>query len=291
MQGLFKKVAIADPIGALVFLPFNHAVPQSAADVLIAAFGFYIQLYCDFSGYTDIGRGSALLLGIRLPFNFNLPYLARNISDFWRRWHISLSSWLRDYVYIPLGGSRGSSLLSWRNTMITFLLCGLWHGASWHFVLFGGFHGIGLVINREWNALLDRLPALKTATDNWAGHSLAWLLTQVFVVVGFAIFRVPDIAQMMNLLTSLKNVHSQCFLMGAIEKAGVLQISAVYMLAWMLTEYMIRQPKALSWLRDGAQLPPLHYSTPVRLAAWTAACFLMFAVKPTTDVPFVYFQF
>ena len=291
MQGLFKKIAIADQIGTLVYAPFSQAIPLSTADVSIAAFAFYIQLYCDFSGYTDIGRGSALLLGIRLPINFNLPYLALNITEFWRRWHISLSSWLRDYVYIPLGGSRGSTLACIRNTMITFLLCGLWHGASWHFVVFGGFHGIGLVINKEWNSLLERLPSFQLATGGRVGQWLAWLTTQIFVVVGFAIFRVPDMGQLTTMLGSLANVNGHCYLLGAIEKLGILQIAAVYMLAWMLTEYMTRKPESFRWLRDGAQVPPLHFATPVRLAAWTAACCLMFAVKPTTDVPFVYFQF
>src|SRR5262249_47668893 len=106
MQGLFKKVAIADPIGALIYRPFSTMVPLSSGDAIIAAVGFTAQVYCDFSGYTDIGRGSALLLGIRLPENFDLPYLAHDLADFWRRWHMSLSYWLRDYVYIPLGGSR-----------------------------------------------------------------------------------------------------------------------------------------------------------------------------------------
>jgi alginate O-acetyltransferase complex protein AlgI len=275
----------------LIYLPFTHMVPQSAADVVIATLGFFVQVYCDFSGYTDIGRGSALLLGIRLPINFNLPYLAIDCADFWKRWHISLSTWLRDYIYVPLGGSRGNSFLFWRNTMITMLLCGLWHGASWHYVMFGGLHGIGLIINREWKSLLKRMPALDAALDNWVGHTLARMVTLLYIIPTYAVFRAPDMPHLINVVVSLKNVSRQCYLMGAIEKVGILQIMAVYMLVWMLTEYLQRHPKAFTWLRDGAPVPPLCYGTPVRLAAWTAACLLMFAVKPTTAVPFVYFQF
>ena len=116
----------------------------------MAVYGYSIQIYCDFSGYTDIAIGIALLLGFRLPINFNSPYKAINITDFWRRWHISLSSWLRDYLYIPLGGNRKGKVRMHVNLMITMLLGGLWHGASMRFVIWGGLHGIGLVIHKLW---------------------------------------------------------------------------------------------------------------------------------------------
>src|SRR5262249_53516130 len=117
---------------------------------LAAVYGYALQIYCDFSGYTDIAIGSALLLGIVLPKNFDSPYKSRSLQEFWHRWHISLSSWLRDYLYIPLGGSRGGPTKTYRNLMITMLLGGLWHGASWNFVVWGALHGAALAATRMW---------------------------------------------------------------------------------------------------------------------------------------------
>jgi len=147
--GLYKKMVIADNLAKIVnatFAPFDNpgsalAVPQDGLRMLAAVYAFAFQIYCDFSGYSDIARGIAQLLGFDIRLNFNLPYFARDPSDFWRRWHISLSSWLRDYLYIPLGGNRYGSYKTGRNLMITMLLCGLWHGAAWTFVLWGMFHG------------------------------------------------------------------------------------------------------------------------------------------------------
>lgn len=152
VQGLFKKVAIADPLGIAIYPIFASHTIVSATDAWLAATGFVIQVYCDFSGYTDIGRGSSLLMGIRLPENFRLPYLSADLTEFWRRWHMSLSEWLRDYVFIPLGGSRDGTLATWRNLMATMVACGLWHGASWHYVIFGFLQGFGLIVHRQWHA-------------------------------------------------------------------------------------------------------------------------------------------
>ncbi len=134
----------------LVDRVFERPENFSALEVLTGVYGYAVQIYCDFSGYTDIAIGSALLLGVRFPRNFDAPYQASNIADFWRRWHISLSTWLRDYLYIPLGGSRGAPWATYRNLMITMVLGGLWHGASWTFVFWGFLHGLGLGVTRAW---------------------------------------------------------------------------------------------------------------------------------------------
>ena len=151
--GLYKKMVVADNMARIVgvaFAPFAAAgaapsVPPDGLRLLIVLYAFALQIYCDFSGYTDMARGTARLLGFDIMLNFNLPYLARDPSDFWRRWHISLSSWLRDYLYIPLGGNRHGTFQTYRNLMLTMLLGGLWHGAAWTFVLWGAFHGFLLV--------------------------------------------------------------------------------------------------------------------------------------------------
>jgi D-alanyl-lipoteichoic acid acyltransferase DltB (MBOAT superfamily) len=141
LLGLFKKIAIADGIAPSVNSVFNSSGVISQIDVALATLLFAFQIFCDFSGYSDIARGVSKLLGINLLLNFNLPYFSKNPSEFWQRWHISLSSWLRDYLYIPLGGNRHGRLLTYRNLMLTMLLGGLWHGAAWNYVLWGGYQG------------------------------------------------------------------------------------------------------------------------------------------------------
>ena len=146
--GLMKKVVIADNVGLFVDQVFAAPSEYSAFTLWFAAYGFALQIYCDFSGYTDMAIGLGRAFGLRIPENFNVPYLAVSITDFWRKWHMTLSRWLRDYLYIPLGGSRGSQSATYRNLMITMLLGGLWHGAAWTFVLWGALHGAWLAIAR-----------------------------------------------------------------------------------------------------------------------------------------------
>ncbi len=158
LLGLVKKIIIADALATHLVDPvFNSPITASWPDLWAAAYGYAVQIYCDFSAYSDIAMGSAALLGYRFPLNFNRPYRAESFSDFWRRWHISLSSWLRDYLYIPLGGNRGGALATVRNVMITMLLGGLWHGAAWTFVLWGLLHGTALGLERwagrAWQAV------------------------------------------------------------------------------------------------------------------------------------------
>jgi D-alanyl-lipoteichoic acid acyltransferase DltB (MBOAT superfamily) len=149
--GLAKKMVIGDFLATnLVGRVFDNPERFSSVEVAVAVYAYAIQIYCDFSGYTDVALGSAQLFGFTLPPNFDAPYTAHNLQDFWRRWHISLSTWLRDYLYIPLGGSRGGPWKTYRNLMITMLLGGLWHGASWNFVIWGGIHGVVLALTRMW---------------------------------------------------------------------------------------------------------------------------------------------
>jgi D-alanyl-lipoteichoic acid acyltransferase DltB (MBOAT superfamily) len=151
--GLFKKVGVADAIAPLVDLRFTNPALYGAGDLLFALYLFAVQIYCDFSGYSDIARGTSKLFGIELMLNFDHPYFSRSITDFWRRWHISLSTWLREYLYVPLGGNRHGVRKTYRNLMLTMLLGGLWHGASWTFVVWGGLHGLYLAIHK---LLLER---------------------------------------------------------------------------------------------------------------------------------------
>ncbi|CAN5413680.1 MBOAT family protein [soil metagenome] len=291
VQGMFKKIAIADPIGGLVFPSFQTMQLLSATDATIAAIGFVIQVYCDFSGYTDIGRGSALLLGIRLPENFNLPYLSVDLAEFWRRWHMSLSTWMRDYVYIPLGGSRGGTWFSSRNLLITMVACGFWHGASWHYLIFGGLHGIGLIVNRVWKDVLKKSAPLSAILETTVGKGLGLFLTMLFITATDTVFRSPDMPHAFNMFRSLLNVSAPCTMMPALFKSGIIQFFSVYFSFWVILELVSKYPEKLPWLRDSTQDMRLKFATPVRLASWTAAVILLFAARPNEAVPFVYFQF
>jgi len=208
LGGLFKKIVIADFLATTIVDPvFATPAAYSSADTAVAVYGYAAQIYCDFSGYTDIAIGLAMLLGFRFPQNFASPYASTSLQEFWRRWHMTLSRWLRDYVYIPLGGNRKGRRRTYVNLMITMLLGGLWHGASWTFVIWGGIHGSGLAIERwwqEWRAAGGRPTnespedvALSTATRrrswSWPARLLAWFVTFNVVCLAWIFFRSPDL--------------------------------------------------------------------------------------------------
>jgi alginate O-acetyltransferase complex protein AlgI len=198
--GYLKKVFIADNLAPLVARVFAE---QSAPgfEVLIGVFAFGVQIYCDFSGYTDIARGVAKLMGFEFMLNFNLPYFARNPQDFWRRWHISLSTWLRDYLYISLGGSRGSTAFIYRNLFLTMLIGGLWHGAAWNFVLWGGYHGALLVGHRAVSPYFVR--AAPRASQSKLFALLSMLLMFVCTCYGWLLFRATSFNQVAQMTTAL----------------------------------------------------------------------------------------
>jgi D-alanyl-lipoteichoic acid acyltransferase DltB (MBOAT superfamily) len=200
--GLFKKVIVANYLSTdFVDGVFRSPADYSHLDLLFGMYAYAIQIYCDFSAYTDIAIGIANLLGYRFPQNFNQPYRALSVQDFWRRWHMTLSSWLRDYLYIPLGGNRAGELMTYRNIMITMGLGGLWHGASATFVVWGLLHGAALVAERMFARGRKTLPGL--AVPGWLSGALAWLLTVHFVCVAWVIFRAPSLAAAQDYFAAL----------------------------------------------------------------------------------------
>ena len=190
--GLCKKIVIGDTLGInLVNRVFDNPERYSSLEVLIAVYAYAIKIYADFSGYTDVAIGSAKLFGYELPQNFDAPYTSASLQEFWRRWHISLSSWLRDYLYISLGGNRGSAWKTYRNLMLTMVLGGLWHGASWNFVIWGALHGGALAVNRAWSRRADARAASSHVST---GHILAVVATFHFVCFAWIFFRAPTFA-------------------------------------------------------------------------------------------------
>ena len=193
--GFFKKMFLADNIAPLVNQIFESPVGESSLTIWIGTIAFGIQIYCDFSGYSDIAIGGARIFGFRIPINFNKPYFAMSPSDFWRRWHISLSSWLRDYLYFPLGGNKKSEVRTYFNLFVVMFLGGLWHGASWNFVLWGILHGAYLASHK---LLINKFPVLKNISffKTKLGKIVAILITQYFVLLAWIPFRVQDTEHM-----------------------------------------------------------------------------------------------
>ncbi len=189
LMGLVKKMAIADRMAEYADPVFADPSAYRSGAVLFAVLAYAVQIYGDFSGYTDMAIGTAHMLGYKLARNFHMPYLSVNVADFWRRWHISLSSWLRDYLFIPLGGSRGSGWQTTRNLLITMTLGGLWHGASWTFVFWGVLHGLFLIVHRVFRGFSERRPWLDWALGTLPGTLLRMLLTFLCVAVGWVFFR------------------------------------------------------------------------------------------------------
>jgi len=190
--GLFKKVVIADSFSVWVNAGFNASDSLNIIEAWATSLSYTFQLYFDFSGYTDMAIGAALLFNIKLPINFNSPYKALDIQDFWRRWHITLSRFLKEYIYIPLGGNRKGEFRTYTNLLLTFLIGGIWHGAGWTFVLWGLLHGLALVIHRVWHSLGFRLNKI-----------LAWFITFNFINITWVFFRAKDFQEALNVLRNM----------------------------------------------------------------------------------------
>jgi len=225
--GLFKKTGLADGIQPLVSLAFGQAAP-SFDQAWIGALAYTFQLYFDFSGYSDMAIGMSLMFGIFLPLNFNSPYKSASIIEFWRRWHMTLSAFLRDYLYIPLGGNRHGRVLRYVNLMITMLLGGLWHGAAWTFVAWGALHGAYLCINHAWSHFAPK-PGLRLAP---LARLAGFILTFAAVVVAWVFFRADSIAQALSILATMADPGHIVLGHSEITKAALIAIYAVA--AWCL---------------------------------------------------------
>ncbi len=226
INGLLKKIVIADSVAPVVNAAFGVTTPaESCVYWWIVMVMFAIQIYCDFSGYSDIARGLAFWMGYNFPVNFEYPYLAVGLSEFWSRWHISLSTWFRDYVYIPLGGSRRGSIKAYRNMWVTMLLSGLWHGASWTFVGWGAVHALYLSVERatSWPTKLRSMP--------W-GEPLGVVATFLLVVIGWVFFRAESFGQAWLVLLQLMSVHDLNFALAQALIVPKALLLTVGMIGW-----------------------------------------------------------
>jgi alginate O-acetyltransferase complex protein AlgI len=209
--GLLKKVVLADgvsPYADAVFVPVDAGAAPSVTEAWLGAMAYTLQLYFDFSGYSDMAIGLSKMFNIELPINFNSPYRATSIIEFWRRWHISLSSFLRDYLYVALGGNRHGAARRYANLMATMVLGGLWHGASWSFVFWGTLHGIYLIVNHGFRTLFPVSPEPRTGLRAWLGSGGSWLLTMLCVVVAWVFFRAETFGGALRMLDSMIGRHA-----------------------------------------------------------------------------------
>ena len=277
LMGYLKKVAIADTLAPLVEQIFSQPAGLDTGTLLTGAYAFAFQVYGDFSGYTDIARGVSLLLGFELMENFNAPYLSRSITEFWRRWHISLSTWLRDYLYISLGGSRKGEVRTYINLFLTMLLAGLWHGAAWTFVAFGALHGVYLTVERLW--LKDKVmdsPWPKTISG-WLGSVGAILLTFHLHCISLVLFRSPNLASAWVYLKGIPKLVTPWNIAPEVIFA---------MATLILWDIMQIRTGNHTWL---ATLPkPVKY---IVFQAVLISILLAAVHHVNTVVPFIYFQF
>jgi D-alanyl-lipoteichoic acid acyltransferase DltB (MBOAT superfamily) len=273
--GLVKKLLIADFLAEnLVNRVFDLPKLYSGAEVLAGVYGYAFQLYYDFSGYTDIAIGSALLLGITLPRNFNRPYAAQNISDFWRRWHITFSNWLRDYLYFSLPGLRSRwKIFAYLNLVITMVIGGLWHGAGWTFIVWGAWHGIGLAAHRGWQALHGN-PKL---TLTRGARFLCGLATFHFVLVGWIFFRASSLSTARDILYQISS--------GTISFANITPAFIAVLIFAAAAHYV---PK--SWYDGGLQLY-CRFPYYAQAAAIAAVAVAIRYVAGSGSAPFIYSRF
>jgi alginate O-acetyltransferase complex protein AlgI len=277
--GLFKKVAIADGLAPSVNAVFNSTGPVSGADVALATVLFAGQIFCDFSGYSDIARGVSKLMGIELMVNFNLPYFSRNPSEFWRRWHISLSSWLRDYLYISLGGNRLGERRTYFNLMATMTLGGLWHGAAWNFVLWGVYQGGLLCIHRFWTS---HVPPGQRPTGRTAAVASAVRIVFFFVVIcyGWLLFRANSLQQIASFSQALVDFRSWVVPSVVPKPPFSALLGLALLVALQVAEYA-----------DGRMDVVRFWPRPVQGLLCALGLWILVMGTSNAPVQFIYFQF
>lgn len=283
--GAVKKLLLADHLATLVNLSFNNLERAGSGDLWLATFAYGLQLYLDFSGYVDVARGSAILLGFDLPQNFNFPYLCTSIADFWRRWHMTLGEWLRNYLYFPLGGSRQGLQRTCLNLLIVMLIAGIWHGAAWGFVVWGAIHGLALVIHRLIDAASKRSERLQWFWQTFPGIVLAWLITQTTVFFSWIFFRLPNLNDSGLVLQRLWG-HTADIQFAQKIYVETLQMERfqIAILLWGLVGFM----GLIYVFRTGLKL---QLNWPIKVFLVPLCLLATWLLAPAESPPYIYFDF
>jgi D-alanyl-lipoteichoic acid acyltransferase DltB (MBOAT superfamily) len=273
--GMVKKVVIADYLSVnLVDRVFDQPELYSAAEVVIALYGFTMQIYCDFSGYTDVARGSAKLMGLELPENFDRPYQSTSPAEFWRRWHMTLSTWLRDYLYFPLGGSHVGPVRAYWNLWLTMFLIGIWHGASWTFVFYAILQSMAMVIHRFFYRRSGRT---RDTIDTWQLHAFKVFWALQFVVFSRILFRA----------TSLQNAADVTVRLGS----GTLSVAQISLGVWAMLIFTFAAHYTPKRWFESIELGFKSMPAPAQGVALAALGFILSVVATSEVVPYIYFQF
>jgi alginate O-acetyltransferase complex protein AlgI len=291
--GLFKKVVFADNLSVIVQSAFARPDLLSGVDLWLAVYAFAFQIYFDFSGYTDIARGSAWLMGYKVPPNFNLPYLATSITDFWHRWHISLSSWLRDYLFIPLGGSRGNQLFTWRNLMLTMVLGGLWHGAAVHFILWGAYQGVMLILHKLVKNWSDSIVWLANWKQTSLFRSLSIVFTFHMVCIGWVFFRADTFDLSMQIIRKLLFLDGFSSAASFAAQWHLSIVNTTEPVIFMLLPFIVAALfiGQIICARLGSLVTQPRLPSLMRGAYYAALVLLLLVFAPDTSPKFIYFQF
>ena len=284
LWGLFKKVVIADQLAVYVNRVYNHVGDYQGVPLLLATFFFAIQVYCDFSGYTDMARGAAKVMGYDLMENFRRPYFAKSIREFWQRWHISLSTWFRDYVYIPLGGSRQVKWRWYYNLMITFLLSGLWHGANWTFVAWGALHGCYIVIENMSGSFQERLANLIEPKEQaFINRLIRVSITMTMVCFAYIFFRANSLGDAFAIISRMFQIEPGDLGVAVVGLPAF--ILAIVLVCILFAVDMTERKQSLQ--ETAAELPLLLRWCVYLLLFWAILVAGVFGVQQD----FIYFQF
>ena len=288
--GLAKKLLLADNLAVLVDMIAKTHQSYGSLETWVFAYAFAMQIYFDFSGYTDIARGSAQLFGYHIPLNFNVPYIASNISDFWRRWHISLSTWLRDYLFIPLGGSRGNSLQTDRNLLLTMALGGLWHGASWSFVVWGVFHGLCLIIHRHFAQWKETATVFKGFFESRIFNIISCVLTFHVVCVGWVFFRMHDISAAFSMVKKMV-LFSPLYTRSEAGNFILLkpELPVIVPVVLILVALLLLATPTVGYLREKGLINRIPAPLKALYVSFVIIAIVTFC--PDNSTPFIYFQF
>lgn len=296
LWGFFKKLVVADQAAVIVDAVYGDLYNMPPAALFIAAVLFSYQIYCDFSGYSDIARGAARVMGFELMLNFNRPYAARSISEFWRRWHISLSSWIRDYVYLPLGGSRVSEFRHASNLMIAFLLSGLWHGANWTFVIWGAIHGVYLVVGNMVKPLRERLIRVLGLDETSAVLSAIRVATVFFLVgISWIFFRLSSIGDawfvIKNLSAGVMQLFDPEYMRSEVLVASTLGVGAVFLFLRFAAILFMEVIELFITKHGSPRAFLLCFPFCLRLAGYYTVALWIFLLGNIAARSFIYFQF
>jgi len=285
LWGFFKKMVVADNLAPGINVVFNNPHDFTGTSLIIASIFFAVQIYCDFSGYSDIARGAARVLGFRLMLNFRTPYHSRSIAEFWKRWHISLSTWFKDYLYIPLGGNRVSAWRNYLNLFIVFAVSGFWHGANWTFIIWGALHGTYLVLSLILSGFKEKLHALlQLAKFPRLAGSMSILFTFTLVTIGWIFFRANSVSDAWYIIThlfadlsfdtySLSLTKGRTWLVGCLLVIAIMEFVEITRERMDIKKFLAEKPSYVRW------------------AIYAGAVAIILSAGNSSEAQFIYFQF